>query len=136
MDISLTWFDLSDVKVINKVYVIPRSRSFQGQTVFDFYWQVGGGRSTERHSCFSVFCTRVQRQNYLTNFNLIVEEKSATLPILLAIFFVHQTISTLRTEQLKVPFKWVLFQLWQLCRIKQYIQCYTLRQWFIIIFRV
>ena len=46
-------FDLSEVKVINEVTVIPRSRSFKGQIVSDltFYWQVGGGPSTERHSC-------------------------------------------------------------------------------------
>ena len=29
--ISLTWFDLSEVKVTNEVKVIPRSGSFQGQ---------------------------------------------------------------------------------------------------------
>ena len=32
-DISLTWFDLSEVKIINDVKVIVRSRSFQGQIV-------------------------------------------------------------------------------------------------------
>ena len=40
----LTLFDLSEVKVINGVKVIPRSN-------FTFYRQAGGGPSTERHSC-------------------------------------------------------------------------------------
>ena len=33
LDISLTWFNLSEVKVINEFKVTPRSRSFQGQIV-------------------------------------------------------------------------------------------------------
>ena len=33
LDITLTWFHLSEVKVINEVKVKPRSRSFQGQIV-------------------------------------------------------------------------------------------------------
>ena len=51
----LTWFDLSEVKVINKVKVTLRSRLFQGQIVS--VWlsisKRGGGPSTERHSCLS-----------------------------------------------------------------------------------
>ena len=46
MDISLTCFDLSEVKVINEDKVISRS------TCLTFYRQVGGGPSTERHPCF------------------------------------------------------------------------------------
>ena len=44
LDISLTWFNLSEVKVT------PRSRSFQGQIVSGRLWEVVGGPSTERHS--------------------------------------------------------------------------------------
>ena len=47
LDISLTWFDLSEVKVINEVKVIPRSNC----KCLTFYLQAGGGPSTERHSC-------------------------------------------------------------------------------------
>ena len=41
LDISLTWFNLSEVKVI------PRSNC----KCLTFYRQAGGGPSTERHSC-------------------------------------------------------------------------------------
>ena len=33
LNISLTWFELFEVKVINEIKVIPRSRSCQGQIV-------------------------------------------------------------------------------------------------------
>ena len=49
LDISLTYFDLFEVKVI-KVKVIPRSNC----KCLTFYQQVGGGPSTEKHSCFSL----------------------------------------------------------------------------------
>ena len=41
-------FNLFEVKVINEVKVIPRSNC----KCFTFYWQVGGGPMTERHSCY------------------------------------------------------------------------------------
>ena len=40
-------FDLSEVEVINEVKVTPRSNC----KYLTFYWQAGGGPSTERHSC-------------------------------------------------------------------------------------
>ena len=43
---GLTWFDMSRIKVINKVKVIPRSNC----KCLTFYQQVGGGPLTERHS--------------------------------------------------------------------------------------
>ena len=49
LDISWTWFNLSEVKVI------PRSNC----KYLTLYWQVGGGPSTERHSsklCDQYFC--------------------------------------------------------------------------------
>ena len=46
LDISLTWFVLSEVKIINEVKVIPRSNC----KCLTFCQQVGGGPSTERHS--------------------------------------------------------------------------------------
>ena len=33
ISLDLTWFDLSEVKVINMVKVVPRSRSMQSQIV-------------------------------------------------------------------------------------------------------
>ena len=47
LDISSIWYDLSEVSVINKVKVMQRSDC----KCLIFYWQAGGGPSTERHSC-------------------------------------------------------------------------------------
>ena len=68
MDISLNWFDLSKVMVINEVKVIPRSNC----KCLTLYLQVGGGPSTERHSSFVfVFCfVFVQWQNIRGHFTL------------------------------------------------------------------
>ena len=61
---SLYSFIHSFIHLLSEVKVI-RSRSSQGQVIprsnckcLTFYWQAGGGPSTERHSCFVfiLFC--------------------------------------------------------------------------------
>ena len=57
MDISFTWFDLSEVKVINEVKVIPSHTKvkfipWSNCKCLTFSQEAGGGPSTERHSCY------------------------------------------------------------------------------------
>ena len=51
-------FNLSEVKVINEVKVTPRSRS--NCKCLNFYQQVGGGPSTERHACLLYYLSIYQ----------------------------------------------------------------------------
>ena len=46
-------FNLTQVKVVNEVKVTPRSNC----KCLNFYWQAGGGLSTERHSCLYIILT-------------------------------------------------------------------------------